>query len=94
MSENVPWVLKAFTEAAKIFEASNDLLPCPFCGGKARMKLEPRPEIGFSHAVLLVQCQSCGTKTKDFPFGFDESEGFTTKQVTEMWNRRQADEHP
>lgn len=51
-----------------------DLLPCPFCGGKAEAK-KPDPSYEFT----LIKCQECDAQT-------DERIDFA--DAAEAWNRR------
>lgn len=49
-----------------------NLLPCPFCGGEARI-------IGAVGTVFWVKCTECGAET--------QSE-ITKQRAAEKWNRR------
>lgn len=50
----------------------NNLKPCPFCGGKARLK--------SSHGFNNVSCGNCGA---EYPVSFD-----TRKEAAAAWNNR------
>lgn len=50
----------------------NNLKPCPFCGGKARLK--------SSHGFNNVSCENCGT---EYPVSFE-----TRKRAAAVWNKR------
>lgn len=47
-----PWI------EAMLAEALNSLMPCPFCGGSARLKYH-RGEWGYSPAKISAQCSRC-----------------------------------
>lgn len=50
----------------------NELKPCPFCGGKAKLM-----DMGFPH---WVYCENCGAKVHGRTFYEEDS--------VEAWNRR------
>lgn len=73
---------------------SRELKNCPFCGGKAKVKVcdgsgEHYTDVGtdrfrgreMSHC--LIRCEKCGVKTKAF---------LTRRGVFNAWNRREN--HP
>ncbi len=51
---------------------TEELKPCPFCGGKAEVRM-------FSPTVMIVQCKSCLATT----FAFDSEH-----EAVKSWNRR------
>lgn len=51
-----------------------ELLPCPFCGGKAEAK---KPDM--SYEFTLIKCQECDAQT---------DEGVDFEDAAEAWNRR------
>ena len=53
-----------------------DLKPCPFCGGKARLK--------SSHGFNNVSCGNCGA---EYPVSFD-----TRKEAAAAWNTRPVED--
>src|SRR5437762_13106812 len=55
-----------------------ELLPCPFCGGRARFSETPRA-YDFQQAI---ECESCGANTGPTGVGREE--------VVLFWNRRVA----
>ena len=54
-----------------------NLLPCPFCGGEARI-------IGAVGTVFWVKCTECGAET--------QSE-ITKQRAAERWNRRAGEQN-
>ena len=57
---------------------SNTLLPCPFCGGKARwMYLKP---IGW------VMCKKCGASSAELSDNYEEAD--CQQEAIAAWNRR------
>ena len=76
-------------------EMQSKLKPCPFCGGKAEMKVcdaagSHYAEIGqemyrgrkMTH--FLIRCESCGVKTKAY---------LTIRRLFNAWNRRADNEN-
>lgn len=66
----------------------NELLPCPFCGGKAEITLTGNSITGYSKAD--VRCHICGMgrtyrKTKGM------SRDTIKSQLVKKWNRRISD---
>ncbi len=55
-----------------------ELKPCPFCGGEARMM-----DMGYPH---WIYCLNCGAKVHGRKYG-EEGE----KASIEAWNRRESD---
>lgn len=57
---------------------TDNLLPCPFCGGEARWRY--RKPYGY------VLCKKCGVSTGAFPDSYEEADG--KKDAIAAWNRR------
>ena len=57
---------------------SEELKPCPFCGGKARVR-EIRTSV--YNPVLRIECEDCHCSIGDF---YANSHG----RIEEVWNRR------
>jgi Lar family restriction alleviation protein len=61
---------------------SKKLLPCPFCGGEARIGLTDRTKWGDTITAFCAPCSASVSET-----GCVQSEA-TKRKVTEAWNRR------
>jgi Lar family restriction alleviation protein len=65
--------------------AENELLPCPFCGGKAEILLVGNSIIGYSKAE--VRCHYCGMGRT-----YRKIKGMSSdtirSQLAKKWNRR------
>ena len=65
----------------------DDLKPCPFCGGEAKLKKghKTSPEWGTQ---IYIQCHKCGCRTilfRQYPF---ESKADYYKHAIDTWNSR------
>ena len=60
---------------------SNELKPCPFCGGEA--KLEQHKIMGFNVIIHYVRCCLCGCSTAEY---------VEKSTATTMWNSRAGGE--
>ena len=61
---------------------SEQLKPCPFCGGKAKLCIDEE-----AHYGLYVECQSChATTDKWIP------ESYWKDSALAAWNQRASDE--
>ena len=60
---------------------SEELKPCPFCGGKAELV-----DYGISGEYKVVWCFECGARTRMF-----YAEIFRGRKAIEEWNRRVKD---
>lgn len=79
-----------------------ELKPCPFCGGKARIRQDKTDGIqyrGMFSVFFHVECEGCGARGKTyyaaFPF-VDEGEnakleGNKIQDAVESWNYRTAE---
>lgn len=43
----------------------NLLLPCPFCGGEAKVQINHSAAQGASDKTACVVCEKCGCRTKE-----------------------------
>ena len=69
----------------KLIEKENNkikLLPCPFCGGEARLQQRKRT----SHAYYVI-CKNCGCRTPFYQYQFDSAEKLR-EEATAAWNTR------
>lgn len=73
---------------------SEELKPCPFCGGEAKVKAAKKDYIGFT---IWCACK-CGARTEGFcPDTNKEDDTMENieeckKRAIEAWNRRVNDE--
>ena len=76
--------------------SDTELLPCPFCGGKAKLKggdyIEPviaengaYVDAEFESFPSWVECTKCHATGQDFDNGDDTDE----EKAIEAWNRRE-----
>jgi Lar family restriction alleviation protein len=66
----------------------NDLTPCPFCGGYAKL-LHGKPEQQRAGLrIAFVQCRSCHAKTRTFSQSAYEAVKDLDKLATDAWNKR------
>lgn len=63
---------------------SEELKPCPFCGGKAVVHVNDG---------VRVMCTECGAKTKGLVDGYSQGRpmGSAINSVVKAWNRRAND---
>lgn len=63
-----------------------DLLPCPFCGGEARLVTGTRRDGEYVENCAFVRCERCGAKTYEFHecMTAEEVQGY----ATDVWNGR------
>ena len=59
-------------------EESNNLVPCPRCGGRARQ------EIGYD--VEFAICTQCGLSSKTYVGDYHEEGNMSGIIATELWN--------
>lgn len=58
-----------------------ELLPCPFCGGKAKLIINMQAFEPF----VMVRCENCGAKTKKIMQSVDYC---AADEAVKIWNRR------
>lgn len=75
---------------------SEELKPCPFCGGEAKIKAVNQKSYGLT---IWCQCKKCGVKTEEYcPITNNEDTTLDSIEkckntVLEQWNRRVNDEN-
>lgn len=71
--------------------AETELLPCPFCGGKAMLNNE-RECFGHGecHAKYYVKCESCGARGFS-EYEYDLSAEECKAKVIGKWNTRKRE---
>ncbi len=62
---------------------TNELKPCPFCGGKAEMQITERCPSGFDYTPRCLNTSCCGRLQKKYA---------VIDTAVYMWNRRYNDE--
>ena len=65
---------------------SEELKPCPFCGGEARLRKHQKLE-----QTWYVQCNKCGMRTPNSVQPPYESWKTTMNYPVQLWNRRVED---
>lgn len=64
---------------------SNELKPCPFCGGEAKL-CETTEREGLTYCgFCFVKCTNCGCRTQMYA-------DYCPDIVKSLWNRRAANE--
>ena len=66
-------------------EVENSLLPCPFCGGPARIEMTEFNHEGFRMVITCVRCGATVDHTKQAPRWYT---GLEKYDAAELWNRR------
>lgn len=73
-----------------------ELKPCPFCGGKAELRVTYNSVLGDA---VHVACESCGVKVGKWRCGTAYDKNYEAKVraaeklAADAWNRRADDEH-
>ncbi len=62
------------------------LLPCPFCGGEAKLVTGTRRDGEYVENCAFVRCERCGAKTYELHECMTPYE--VQKCATELWNER------
>lgn len=63
-----------------------DLLPCPFCGGKAKIITGVSRHYAPSHPQANIECTDCMISTAIFTD--TDNDGRNIERAVEAWNRR------
>lgn len=76
-----------------------ELKPCPFCGGKAKLKCDPE-NWGYSAERNKIECSKCNSSTDWYNWKIgdgithaDYSLERSEEEAIEAWNRRAPQEH-
>lgn len=67
-------------------EYNKSLMPCPFCGGEARLKKHQKLQ-----QTWYVQCNDCGIRTPNSTQAAYESWKAAMEAPVNQWNRRVKD---
>lgn len=62
-------------------DKETELLPCPFCGGKAKLIICRQSFEPF----VMVRCENCDTNTKKIVQSVDYC---ATDEAVKLWNQR------
>lgn len=62
-------------------DKDTELLPCPFCGGKAKLIINMQSFVPYA----MVQCENCSAKTKKIVQSVDYC---ATDEAAKLWNQR------
>lgn len=69
----------------------SDLLPCPFCGGKASSYWSGTRRRGWANGFIFVKCTICGAQAQAFPTKAEDVEKVDEDEwgkAAFAWNRR------
>lgn len=64
-------------------DKDTELLPCPFCGGKAKLIINMQASAPYA----MVQCENCRVQTKDVMRSIDYC---ATDEAAKLWNQRMS----
>jgi Lar family restriction alleviation protein len=67
----------------------DELKPCPFCGGKAKVGSRPE-DWGRYDAKYRIECEKCEASSGWYNTRYSENleENFYKKRAIEAWNKR------
>lgn len=69
-----------------VMSLTRELLPCPFCGGKARFNQIPHEDVSNMAGGEYVECEDCGACT-NLVYSIKED---AKPELRDRWNRRSA----
>jgi Lar family restriction alleviation protein len=67
---------------------SEDLKPCPFCGGRGRITKDADPD--FTGYFIAVKCNDCGATSRQKYFSNGNDCPLTYQECRDEWNTRAA----
>lgn len=69
-------------------QLNSELLPCPFCGGKAEIRNETIMDPPFNYQRVYVSCLECGASTdRKISDGY-YGQHCSDEEIAALWNRR------
>jgi len=68
-----------------IADYKDDLLPCPFCGGQAKINHDDELNV---HYGFCVSCGTEGPKADEYPDPKPPTKYDSEKEAVNLWNRR------
>lgn len=70
------------------WDDKTELLPCPFCGGRARAYEYQESDGNCSHIVYIIRCTSCLASTRAFNIDGYYGSTDTMSGAYKAWNGR------
>ena len=67
------------------------LIPCPFCGGEARISFREFDGAFIVETWVVAMCSACGIRTPKYfytPEHGEQEKRIAIESVTSRWNRR------
>ena len=68
---------------------TNDLKPCPFCGGDAKIKKDYERDGHYNIPIYFIKCSSCGSNSAPYKTEWRlPGDVQTMEELINRWNRR------